>query len=269
MYERDVDGADRFVASLHPESEGEHAVIGRISVSGGASWQYVGRAGISAAPAAAQAATLVSLPAADHEAPPAPTGVAATSVSTTQVTLGWSAVRAEDLLRYQVWRANQAGGPYELVGTATDLSFTDQDVSGGATYFYVVTAQDTSFNQSGNSAEVVTSAQQRAVQVTITVTVPAYTPPGDTIYIAGDFQGWDPGKTPMQRVDATTWQITLDFDEGQAVQYKFTRGSWDAVEKDTGCGEIPNRELTVSYGADGTQAVEGTVGKWRDVDSCG
>ncbi len=268
-YDRDVDGADRFVASLHPETEGEHAVIGRISVSGGASWQYVGRDGISAAPADAQAATLVSLPATDREAPPAPTGLAATSVSTTQVTLGWSAVAADDLLRYQVWRANQAGGPYQMVGTATETAFTDQNVSGGATYFYVVTAQDTSFNQSPNSVEVTASAQQRTVHVTITATVPAYTPPGDTVYIAGDFQGWDPGKTPMQRVDAVTWQITLDFDEGQAVQYKFTRGSWDAVEKDSGCGEIPNRELTVSYGDDGTQAVDGQVAKWRDLDSCG
>ncbi len=268
-YDSDVDGADRFVASLHPETEGEHAVIGRISVSGGTTWQYVGRNGIASSPADAQAATLVSLPATDREAPPAPTGVAATSVSTTQVTLGWSAVAADDLLRYQIWRSGTAGGPYEIVGTSTETTFTDPNVSGGATYHYVVTAQDTSFNSSPNSTEVTTAAEQRTVHVTFTVTVPVYTPPGDAIYIAGDFQGWDPGKTPMERVDATTWKITIDFDEGQALQYKFTRGSWDAVEKDSGCGEIPNRELTVSYGEDGTQVADHRVDKWRDLDQCG
>ncbi len=268
-YDRDVDGQDRWVASLHPETEGEHAVIARLSVSGGTSWQYVGRNGIRAAPSDAEAATLVSRPATDREAPPAPGGVAATSVSTTQVTLGWSAVTADDLLRYQVWRSNTAGGPYELVGTATETTFTDPNVSGGATYSYVVTAQDTSFNASPNSAEVTASAQQRTVHVTFTVTVPGYTPPGDTVFIAGDFQGWDPGATPMERIDATTWKVSVDFDEGQAIQYKFTRGSWDAVEKDSGCGEIANRELTVSYGDDGTQAVDDTVAKWRDVDQCG
>ncbi|HEY4768225.1 MAG TPA: CBM20 domain-containing protein, partial [Candidatus Limnocylindria bacterium] len=95
------------------------------------------------------------------------------------------------------------------------------------------------------------------------------TPPGDTLYIAGDFQGWDPGGTPMTRVDALTWEITLTFTENAAPQYKFTRGSWDAVEKDDGCGEIPNRTFTVVFGTDGTGTLDLEVAKWRDIDLCG
>jgi hypothetical protein len=41
------------------------------------------------------------------------------------------------------------------------------------------------------------------------------------------------------------------------------------VEKDGACGEIPNRMLTLSYGSDGTQAVDDTVPNWRNVEPCG
>ena len=39
------------------------------------------------------------------------------------------------------------------------------------------------------------------------------TPATDTLFIAGDFQGWAPGQTPMTQVDATTWTITLPFED--------------------------------------------------------
>ena len=41
------------------------------------------------------------------------------------------------------------------------------------------------------------------------------------------------------------------------------------MEKDAACGEIPNRMLTLAYGADGTQAVSDTVPNWRNVEPCG
>ncbi|MDQ2964980.1 MAG: hypothetical protein M3R57_03955 [Chloroflexota bacterium] len=105
--------------------------------------------------------------------------------------------------------------------------------------------------------------------MTFTAHLPASTPPGDTVFIAGDFQGWNPGATPMTKLDATTWSIRLPFTEGDPPQYKYTRGTWDAVEKDAGCGEIANRTFDVSYGADGTQQIADTVEKWRDADQCG
>ena len=118
------------------------------------------------------------------------------------------------------------------------------------------------------SAEVAAAAEAREVAVTFTVTVPPNTPADDTVYIAGDFQGWDPGGTPMERVDAATWSITLPFTEGEPPQYKYTRGTWEAVEKDAACGELANRTITVTFGEGGTADVADTVEKWRDIDGC-
>ncbi len=175
---------------------------------------------------------------------------------------------APDLLRYQVARSTTAGGPYTPIGTTNDPAFTDDAVSKGASYWYVVTAQDTSFNTSPPSPEVSTSVTSRETQVTFKVTVPADTPKDATIFIAGDFQGWNPGKTPMTKAADGTWEITLPFIEGPGPQYKYTRGSWEAVEKDAACAEIPNRTFAVAYGTDGTQVVTDEVAKWRDIAKC-
>ena len=129
-------------------------------------------------------------------------------------------------------------------------------------------AVDSSFNRSRESAEVAAAAEAREVDVTFTVTVPPNTPADDTVYIAGDFQGWDPGGTPMDRVDAATWSITLPFTEGEPPQYKYTRGTWEEVEKDAACGELANRTTTVAFGEGGTADVADAVEKWRDVDQC-
>jgi len=89
--------------------------------------------------------------------------------------------------------------------TASEPTFTDDTVSAGATYVYVVAAQDTSFNLSADSPEVASAAQARPVAATFRVTVPADTPADATIHIAGDFQGWNPGKTPMTKAADGTW----------------------------------------------------------------
>ncbi|MGZ8562551.1 MAG: alpha-amylase family glycosyl hydrolase [Candidatus Limnocylindria bacterium] len=266
-YERDVDGADRFVGTVRPETVGSWSVALRVSTDAGATWQLSDRDGIGFT--SVQAVSLEATAPSDAEPPAAPGGARAAVVSDAAVVLAWEPVSASDLFRYEVRRSDVAGGPYETVGLSTEPTFADGTVHAGGTYYYVVVAQDTSYNRSPSSNEVVAAAASRQVAVTFTVHAPANTPPGDTLYIAGDFQNWDPGATPMTRVDALAWTITLPFTENAAPQYKFTRGSWDAVEKDAGCGEIPNRSTTATYGTDGTQAVDQKVDKWRDVDQCG
>ena len=71
----------------------------------------------------------------------------------------------------------------------------------------------------------------------------------------------NPGATAMTRVDRSHWTITLPFEDGQHPQYKYTRGTWDAVEKDAGCGEIPNRTVEVDFGGGGAQTIEDVVAK--------
>jgi hypothetical protein len=72
----------------------------------------------------------------------------------------------------------------------------------------------------------------------------------------------------MTQVAPDTWSIDLPFRDGTAIQYKYTRGSWEAVEKDEACGEIPNRTLTVDGAKGASQVIEDTVDKWRDIDAC-
>jgi glycosidase len=271
----DAGDADRLGGTVRPEALGTYNVVLRVSTDGGATWSYADRGGIVAGPDGTwgyrpdQAVTLGVTENPDAQAPPAPGNLRVTTAGDASVTLAWDAVNAPDLFRYEISRAGTPGGPYEPVGTSLEPSFTDASIRAGDSYVYVVTAVDTAFNRSGPSSEVAAAAVSREVQVTFTVTLPASTPPGDTIYIAGDFQGWDPAKTPMTKVDDQTWTITVAFTEGVAPQYKYTRGSWEAVEKDAGCGEIPNRTFNVTFGDAGALAIADTVEKWRDADQCG
>ncbi|MGH2358099.1 MAG: carbohydrate-binding module family 20 domain-containing protein, partial [Candidatus Limnocylindria bacterium] len=265
-FEADAGGADRFVGEVRPTEASSYRVALRVSTDGGLSWQLADLGGIGYDPD--RAVALEAVPASDREAPDTPADAVASVVSESSVTLLWDAVGGDDLFGYEVLRGEAAGGPYQRIGTAVETTFTDDDVAGGRSYVYVVVAVDTSFNRSEPSNAVTTAAEAREVAVTFTVTVPAYTPAGDTIHLAGDFQGWDPAATPMTRVDEVTWTITVPFNEGAAVQYKYTRGSWEAVEKDDGCGEIPNRELAVVFGADGSLVATDRVAKWRDLDNC-
>ena len=83
-------------------------------------------------------------------------------------------------------------------------------------------------------------------------TIPDYTPPEDNIYIAGDFTGWQPGDPDyiMSKNGEDIWEITIDFTIGTSIQFKFTRGSWETVEKGSAGEEIANRTYTFTQEID-------------------
>jgi hypothetical protein len=271
----DEGDADRLGGTVRPEALGSYNVVLRVSTDGGATWSYADRGGIVAEPDGTwayrvdQAVTLAVTANPDAEPPEPPGNLRITTAGDAAVTLAWDPVGAADVFRYEISRSASAGGSYDLVGSSVEPTFTDASIRAGDAYVYVVTTVDTAFNRSALSVEVAAAAVSREVAVTFTVTLPAATPTADAVYIAGDFQGWNPGATPMTRLDDTTWSITVAFTEGVEPQYKYTRGTWEAVEKDAGCGEIPNRTFTVTFGDTGSQPVADTVEKWRDVDQCG
>ncbi|UCG47482.1 MAG: hypothetical protein JSU94_18600, partial [Phycisphaerales bacterium] len=89
----------------------------------------------------------------DTTAPAAPTGLAATAGDAT-VSLDWNDNTEPDLAGYDVHRSTNSGGPYDLIDfDLTQSEYIDNTVLNGATYYYVVTALDTSFNESDNSNE--------------------------------------------------------------------------------------------------------------------
>ncbi|MFN8621939.1 MAG: carbohydrate-binding module family 20 domain-containing protein [Chloroflexota bacterium] len=261
--------AATFTGNVPATRAGASDVAARASADGGATWAVADRTGSADGYAPADAAHLDAVPSADTTPPPAPGAPVLQDVAGDHVQLSWSPVVANDLYAYRVLRDDGAGGPLAPIATSTRTQYTDASVEAGATYRYAIEAVDTSLNASEPSPPLEVKAEKRIVQVTFTVSLPPQTPPGETIYIAGDFQGWNPAATPMTKVDDHTWSITLPFNDKTALQYKYTRGSWEAVEKDAGCGEIPNRTLTTDFAAGGTQAVADTVEKWRDIDACG
>ena len=91
----------------------------------------------------------------DVTPPAAPTGLIATAGNAV-VDLDWNDNAESDLGGYNVYRATVSGGPYtRLNGALVAVSdYSDTSVTNGITYYYVVTAVDTSNNESGGSGEV-------------------------------------------------------------------------------------------------------------------
>ncbi|MCG8332488.1 MAG: T9SS type A sorting domain-containing protein [Chitinophagales bacterium] len=90
-------------------------------------------------------------------------------------------------------------------------------------------------------------------QITLNVTsIPANTPMDEAIYVAGSFNGWDPGAIDYQLTEDINGNfiITIDPDPG-LLEFKFTRGSWPTVEGNEIGGYLPNR----TYDYDGSEQV--------------
>ena len=275
----DVGNNDEFRASLLPEVVGSFDYVFRYSTTGGRDWLYADQNGpIAAGTPPPNPGKLTVDSSGDTTAPATPTGLNVVSASPAGVDLEWGSVGGDaSLYGYEVLRSDTPGGPYTMVARVTASSYTDLDVTAGSTFFYVVRALDLSFNRSGNSAEVEATAEYRTVTLTFNVTVPATTDgTGNSVHIAGfldrldgGLPQWDPAGVALTRVDATHWTITFTGKETTQIEYKYTLGSWDFVEKDGACGEIANRQLTLSYGATGVQNVNDVVPNWRNVAPCG
>jgi TolB protein len=94
----------------------------------------------------------------DTTAPSAPSGLSATAGNQT-IDLSWEAVNASDLSGYNVYRStssiNDVSGKDPVNGSVlSNGSYTDEGLTNGTTYHYVVTAVDDSGNESGPSLEV-------------------------------------------------------------------------------------------------------------------
>ena len=279
----DAGNNDEFQASMLPEATGTFDYAYRYTVTNGRDWLYADLDGAPNGYSPAQAGDLVVNSSGDTTAPAAPANLHVVSASPAGIELAWDAVLGDaTLYGYEVRRGSTPGGPYATIGFSSSPAFTDSTVDEGATYVYVVRSVDLSFNRSGPSNEVQGTAELRTVTVTFTVTVPASTDAtGRPVTIAGTltrldggFPDWTPGVAELTRLDATHWQIVMTGLETTGIEYKYVIRSdsgdaWAYVEKDGACGEIGNRQLTLSYGATGTQAVNDTVQNWRNVAPCG
>ncbi len=100
-------------------------------------------------------------------------------------------------------------------------------------------------------------------QVTLNVvSVPANTPQNDDIFVAGTFNGWDPGNAgyKLTKVNNDFYTITLAPGSG-TIEFKFTRGDWVRVECKADGSFLPNRTFTYGNGDTITLNIAG----WEDL----
>ena len=94
------------------------------------------------------------------------------------------------------------------------------------------------------------------------ISIPDNTPPESKIYIAGNFNNWDPANPDYQlKLVDGLYQINLELTDLTAVEFKFTRGSWDTVEKGIQEEEIANHRYDNN---ESESTLEFTIANWRD-----
>jgi hypothetical protein len=273
----DGDQGYQFAANALPDKIGSFDYVFRITSTGGRDWLYADLDGpFTGVPGHPGVMTVVASD--DTTSPAVPQGLTVDSSSVIGVELSWQPVAGDpSLFGYEIGRALESGGPFEVLGLVTETAFRDNAVTEGTTYFYGARSVDTSWNRSEYSAAVETRPGPRPVTVVFNVTIPdpAGRASGQSVYVAGTLNlidpalpEWDPAGVALTKVDDTHWTISLTAQEGTQVEYKYVLGTWDLVEKSADLEEISNRRLTAAYGNDGTQAIEDEVLNWRNVGAC-
>lgn len=117
------------------------------------------------------------------DAPPAaPTGLSAAADSDTSITLAWNA--ADGATAYDIKRATTPGGPYDTVATGiTDTSYTDNGLTTGTTYYYVVAGVKGWSEEGANSNEASATADKTppVISALPDLTIEATGPNGATV----------------------------------------------------------------------------------------
>ena len=89
------------------------------------------------------------------------------------------------------------------------------------------------------------------VRVSILVSTPKDTPKEDPVYIVGNHPKLGEWKTrglPLKKVNSQQYQISFIIPKGTRLEFKFTRGSWETVEKASDLHERDNRKFFVKRG---------------------
>ena len=103
-----------------------------------------------------------------------------------------------------------------------------------------------------------------AAQLTVRLdSVPAGTPAGAAVHVAGSFNAWNPGDAAyrLQAAEGGGYALTLPAEVRGPVEFKFTLGAWETVETDASGGDVGNRSFTIPEA--GAATYRGTVAGWR------
>lgn len=146
---------------------------------------------------------------------------------------------------YKFINGNDWGTP----GEAQEIVPSDcgvDDGSGGYNRYTTIPDQD-SIYLAVCYGSCVECAATNFSDVTFIVDMSNETVSPEGVHMAGSFNGWSPDATAMEDNLDGTWQVTLNLQEGNTIQYKFINGiTWDDTETIWGlCNVGGNREVIV------------------------
>src|SRR5687768_4166293 len=97
------------------------------------------------------------------------------------------------------------------------------------------------------ASPVIAQPAADAVSITFKVKVPASTPKDAKVHIVGDQTAlgeWNAAGPELKKGDDGVWSIVVKLPRDKPVEYKFTRGTWETVEKNADGSEMNNRTFT-------------------------
>ncbi len=103
----------------------------------------------------------------------------------------------------------------------------------------------------------------------INLAVPQNTPESTSIYIVGnipEFGSWQ-HSTKLTRISKKTaeLQLPISIPVDNTLEYKYTLGSWNTVEKTKNGIEAENRKVKLNYEVDKEKIVDDIVGSWASL----
>ena len=106
-------------------------------------------------------------------------------------------------------------------------------------------------------------AAAAGAQLTVRVSaLPASTPAGAAIHVAGSFNGWNPASPgdTLSRQPGGEYAFTLPGSARGHVEFKFALGAWDRVETTVSGGAVANRQVTVP--STGAVVIDASIAGW-------
>jgi len=98
--------------------------------------------------------------------PSAPTNVSATINSSGSITISWQSI--PNVTGYRIYRSTSSYGDYNFIGSSTTASYTDNSTTSGTTYYYKVSASNSSGEGSQSASTSATTLPGTPTNVTAT-----------------------------------------------------------------------------------------------------
>jgi pectate lyase len=197
----------------------------------------------------------------DFVAPKAPTNLSATSGNST-VSLNWNNNSEGDLAGYNIYRSITFGSDYARLNVApvSSSDYIDNTVTNGEIHYYIVTAIDTSSNESGDSGQV-SAIPLDTNSIIIQENTTGFCDVNGVIdsYYAG-YSGSGYARTLMSVGSGINWRISVPSGGTYTLRWRHAHGAGDRTAKLL----INNAEVisSVSFPATG----DGSIWSYVSVD---